>query len=181
MDASDVIAGISLLFSVVLGAVYLRDRAHAKFSIASSYTTELLDWHNRVIDLLMRFKHISREASDDGYRADVSALSSLIEQGRFFFPNILKGDAFGDEKPAAYRGYRNLALEFLVSSYNLLHEPQTEFNRRELDLLQKHFTSIVFEIVRPKDRLETIKNLTDRYFVKDYSVEDFVSRSDLPP
>lgn len=179
MDASDVIAGFSLLLSAVLGIVYLRDRTHAKFSIASVYTASLLEWHNRVIDLLMRFKHTSREINDDAYRADVSELSSLIEQGRFFFPNIIKGDAFGEEKPVAYQGYRNLALEFLVSSYDLLQEPQTEFIRRELDLLQRHFTSIVFEIVRPKERLDTIKKLTDKYFVKDFSAEDFISRPEL--
>lgn len=181
MDASDVIAALSLLLSVALGISYFRDRAHAKFLIANEYTVALLDWHNRVIDLLMRFRRINRGIVDEAYQADLALLSSLIEQGRFFFPNIDKGDGFGKEKPAAYQGYRNLAIEFLVSSYGLLQESQSEFVRSELELLQRHFTSIVFEVVRPKERLDTIKVLTDKYFVSNYSAEDFVARSEMRP
>jgi len=180
MEPESIIASLSLLLSVSLAVFYIRDRAHAKYAITSSYTSTLLDWHNQVIEALMRFKHATYAPSSQEYRQDLAHLSALIEHGRFFFPNIDKGDAYGAEKPIAYRGYRNLALEFLVSSYDLLSAPGKP-SHHDLDLLQRHFTSIVFDVVRPKERLETIRGLTDKYFVKDYSAEDFVHPEDNEP
>lgn len=98
-------------------------------------------------------------------------LSALIEEGRFYFPNI-RPDEFGVEKPLAYRGYRNIALDFLVASYNLHHKPISQSTRAQAKALQRQFTSVVFDIIRPPDRLKQIHRLTDRYFVKDLSVED---------
>ncbi len=49
----------------------------------------------------------------------LSKLSSLIEQGRFYFPNIDRGDGFGKDKPSAYQGYRNIVLDTLVYLYQI--------------------------------------------------------------
>jgi hypothetical protein len=117
---------------------------------------------------------IARDAID----ADLCALSSLIEQGRFYFPNIHRGDDFGAEKPIAYRGYRNLALDFLVASYNVLKEPSSARRHENSELLQRYFTSIVFEVVRPSERLEAIRAHTDKYFVVQKSFEDFLDQKD---
>jgi hypothetical protein len=46
----------------------------------------------------------------------LSQLSSLIEIGRLYFPNIDKKDNFGKEKPKIYQGHRNLVFVFLVYS-----------------------------------------------------------------
>ena len=121
---------------------------------------------------------LERDRKSEQHQLDLAHLSSLIEQGRFMFPNIEKGDGFGAEKPPAYQGYRNLALDFLVASYNLLRDPPSDEGRVKLELLQRHFTSVVYEIVRPKERLETIRALTDRYFAKNQSFEDFLKHKD---
>ncbi|CEP35851.1 Putative uncharacterized protein [Halomonas sp. R57-5] len=42
----------------------------------------------------------------------------------------------------------------------------------QAEQLQRLFTSVVYEIISPSERLETIRELTDRYFVKGLSVED---------
>jgi hypothetical protein len=44
-------------------------------------------------------------------------------------------------------------------------------NRRQAEDLSRYFTSIVFEVVRPEDRLKAIQAITDRFFVqpKDFS------------
>lgn len=181
MEASDVIAGLSLLLSLGLAAFYIRDRAHAKYTISNDYIRELLDWHNRAIDVLMRFRHLRRAKDSPDFQHDLACLSSLIEQGRFYFPNVVQNN-YGSNKPAAYRGYRNLALDFLVEFYDITN--QDEHNEHDQDLLatlQRHFTSIVFQIVRPKDRLNTIRRLTDQYFVKDHSINDIVENPDLFP
>ncbi len=175
---ANIIAGISLLVSITLAFFYVRDRRHAKYQLENEYTNGLLEWHGNVVEVLiaLRIKH-------SGVKTDeildlLARLSALIEQGRFFFPNIDKEDFFGKEKPPAYRGYRNLALDFLVASYNLFNSEVSPSEIEQAEILQRHFTSIVFELVRPKDRLETIRSLTDRYFVQDKSFEDFLEHHD---
>lgn len=181
MDAGDVIAGLSLLLSLALAVYYVRDRAHVRYSISNEYIRELLDWHNRVVDVLMRFRHLRRQSSQSDFQHDLACLSSLIEQGRFYFPNLVQ-NGYGATKPEAYRGYRNLALDFLVECYDIVS--QSGYDGKEsgsLVVLQRYFTSIVFQIVRPKDRLERIKKLTDHYFVKDHTVADIVDNPELFP
>lgn len=174
--ADTIIASISLLVSIGLAVLYVRDRRHAKFNVENEYITSLVNWHEQVIAVLMRARNLKRERKSAEHLADLAWLSALIEQGRFLFPNIDKGDGYGADKPPAYRGYRNLALDFLVAAFNLLSQPDP--NDSDLERLQKHFTSVVFEIVRPQQRLTTIRALTDRYFVLEKSFEDFLDHKD---
>jgi hypothetical protein len=176
--ADTLIALLSLVLSVSLAVFYIRDRRHTKFTLETEYVKSLLAWHEEVVVVLMRARHLKRERQSEQHKADLACLSGLIEQGRFFFPNIERADGFGDEKPPAYRGYRNLALDFLVASYNVLQDNVSKKSTEQLDLLQRHFTSVVFELVRPKDRLNTIRALTDRYFAKEESFEDFLEHGD---
>ena len=166
--ASLIIAGATAFF-------FLRDRRHARFAIENDYTESLLEWHFQVIEVLIRLRG-GTVLSAEQRKLDLARLSALIEQGRFFFPNI-KAD-FGKDKPPAYRGYRNLALDMLVASYNLFADPSTTDKEERALVLQRHFTSIVFEIVRPHSRLETIRALTDRYFAQQKSFEDFLDTGD---
>lgn len=54
----------------------------------------------------------------------LARLSALIDHGRLFFPNDHPGKK-GSEKPAAYRGLRQLILTVLVSVYNVLAREET--------------------------------------------------------
>jgi hypothetical protein len=172
------IATLSLLLSIALAIFYFRDRRHARFSIENSYINELLQWHKEVTEILVRARCLDRPPGSENHEQDLCLLSSLIEQGRFFFPNIDKGDSFGKHKPPAYCGYRNLALDFLVASYNLCKAKSSLERNEKLELLQRHFTSVVFDIVRPKERLNTIRALTDRYFAREESFDNFLSHRD---
>lgn len=176
--ADTIIASLSLVLSVSLAVFYIRDRRHAKFALETEYVKSLLTWHEQVVVILIRTRHLGRNRQSEEHKDDLACLSALIEQGRFFFPNIEKLDGFGAEKPPAYRGYRNLALDFLVASYNLLQEKPSKKSNEQLELLQRHFTSVVFELVRPTNRLHTIRALTDCYFVKEQSFEDFLEHRD---
>lgn len=178
IEPEAVIATLSLLLSVTLAIFYIRDRRHARFSIENSYTNELLQWHKEVVEVLVKARCLNRLPDSEDHLRDLCQLSSLIEQGRFFFPNIDKGDSFGEHKPPAYCGYRNLSLDFLVASYNLCKATPSAERDQQLELLQRHFTSVVFDIVRPKERLNTIRALTDRYFAREESFESFLSHQD---
>lgn len=178
MEVEGVVAVLSLALSVGLAVFYFRDRRAAKFGLMNEYSSTLLQWHAQVVEDLISARCLNRPRDSEEHQKDLAHLSALIEQGRFMFPNIDRADGFGQEKPPAYQGYRNLALDFLVASYNILRQQPSEEARMKLELLQRHFTSVVYEVVRPKERLETIRALTDRYFAKDQSFEDFLKHRD---
>ncbi len=177
-DGEVLVAILSLALSCGLAVFYVRDRRHVKFSIENEYATNMTAWHFEAVGLLVRARLLKRDRTSLEHLTDMAQLYTLIEQGRFYFPNIDKKDGFGTDKPPAYRGYRNLALDFLVASYNLLHETPSEEGRRKLELLQRNFTSVVFELVRPRSRLDKIRALTDRYFSTDKCFEDFLKEQD---
>ena len=174
MNLANIISSLSLLLSVGLVVFRWLDRRHAKFSVENEYTRDLLSWHGEVIEVLVRLKlSLSKEAR----LPDLAHLSALIEQGRFFFPNIDRRDNHGEKKPPAYRGYRNLALDFLVATYGM-YEKDGPSDRARAETLHRHFTSIVFEILRPEDRLRSIREITDRYFVQNKTFENFLKHRD---
>jgi hypothetical protein len=171
------ISAFSLFLSLCLAVLYIRDRDRASFELESSYANSLLDWHLEVVRILVRLRR-EQDADSAQKWGGLSELSALIEQGRFFFPNINRGDDLGKEKPLAYQGYRNLALDFLVASYNLLGQDRSSERDAGAETLQRHFTSIVFETVRPQDRLKRIHGLTDKHFELPRSFEDFLNHPD---
>ena len=175
---SNVIACVSLLISGALAFLYIRDRRHARFTIENDYINQLLQWHHSVVEILTELRLRRFEGECDEKRFLLIKLSASIEKGRFFFPNI-KPEDYGLDKPPAYRGYRNVGLDFLVASYNLYHKSWSENLEGQAEQLQRLFTSVVYEIVRPDERLNTIRELTDRYFVKGLSVEDLQEPSQL--
>ncbi len=157
--------------------MYIRDRRNLKFQILSDYTKQLLHWHGETVETLIKLKLLV-EKKDNCDKIDLLVkLSSQIEKGRFFFPNIDRGDNFGKDKPFAYMGYRNLTLDLLVYSYNLFDKQECFNYLRHAELLQREFTSIVFEVVRPKDNLTMIKRLTDQYLNKDNIFDHFLDKN----
>lgn len=177
-SVTNTISGLALLVSLVVGVFYFLDRKHAKFAIESEYVSRLLTWHGEVVEVLMRLKASSAEHGSELRQNDLCRLSALIEQGRFFFPNIKTEEGYGKDKPPAYRGYRNLALDMLVASYNLHQKSDAAIHIRQAKTLQRHFTSIVYGVVRPEKRLEEIRKITDKYFAPKKSLEDFLDKND---
>lgn len=175
---ANVIAALSLLLSLCLGVFYLRDRRQSRFSFEREHVRDLLQWHSEIVEILIRLRSAVRQQADAPREADLVRLSAKIECGRFFFPNLDKGDGFGAEKPPAYRGYRNLALDFLVASYNLFCSADAARHLRQAESLQRHFTALIFEVVQPRTRLQRMRSLTDQYFVREESFEDFLRTGD---
>jgi hypothetical protein len=171
-----IVAALSLLLSASLAVMYVRDRRHAKYTIESEHVRSLLGWHREVLGVLMRAKLLERPRESVEHKEDLARLAALIDQGRFYFPNIDKGDGFGRDKPAAYRGYRHVSLHFLGFAYELLHEPASPAAHADLNLLQRLFTSEIFAVVGPVERLARMKAMTDRYFATDQAVEDYMER-----
>ncbi|RYE30271.1 MAG: hypothetical protein EOP42_12540 [Sphingobacteriaceae bacterium] len=147
-----------------------------KYELTSQYRSEVISWFDDTTKILMDLKHqCYLEFPNEEIKISLlSALSSKIELGRFYFPNINKSDSFGDDKPLAYRGYRNLILDFLVFSYRLYKKNNAQNYLTHADTLQRYFTSYVFEVIDPIKFLKDTERNTNQLFSKDLSFEDFL-------
>lgn len=167
---------LSFLISLVLAVYSVIDRRHARFNLESQYWTEILGWYYETSLILKSL--ISSDGQMDQHKVLLAELSALIDKGRFYFPNLDRGDRFGVEKPAAFQGYRHLALEFLVASYRLHSRPRHKGHSALADELSRRFTSIVFEVVQPKRRFAKILSLTDHFYPVEKSIEDLSDSHD---
>jgi hypothetical protein len=168
---TNIISFTSLIVAATTTYFYFRDRKKDKFLIITEYQKGLLEWYSKTIEILILLRCANMETERE---KSLAFLSSQIEIGRFFFPNITATNGFGSEKPLAYQGYRNLSLDFLVYSYNILKRQDYQNNHKELEVFQREFTSIVFNIINPKDYLKQIKKMTDKYFADEKIFEDYI-------
>lgn len=165
-----VIPFLSLLISLGTAFYFWIDRRHARYQMETAYVENLLAWHKEVIFCLMRLEKLPANRPD--VREDLCALSALIEQGRFFFPNIVE-DKFGASKPLAYRGYRNIVLQLLVEIYRQYsaEKPSAEVNEK----YRKSFTSAVFSLVDPVSRISVLSKITAKKLNSGQSIRDYVN------
>lgn len=175
---ANTIAAASLLVSLCVAMLHVSARKSEKYQLEHTYSSALIDWHEDVICLLSKMRHNCIYDREEASTESLARLSALIDQGRFYFPNIDRGDRLGEGKPSAYRGYRNLALDFLIALYLTYKRGPSHQEMVNLEILQRHFTSVVFEIVRPQQRLEQIGQITDRFFMQKKSFEDFLEHPD---
>lgn len=160
----------SLIVSVATAYYFLRDRRHARYQMETAYVENLLAWHKEVVFCLMRLETLPSDRP--GVREDLCTLSALIEQGRFFFPNIVENN-FGASKPLAYRGYRNIVLQLLIEIYwqYSADEPSAEASEK----YRKSFTSAVFSIVDPVSRITELSKIAAKKLSSGQSVHDYVN------
>ncbi|GGC50277.1 hypothetical protein GCM10011386_48130 [Parapedobacter defluvii] len=176
MNITEIIAFGSLLVSL-LAFIYAFLTNSKRYELTSQYRREVLDWFSETTLILSTLRKViyDKDGKEDKYKL-LCKLSAQIEVGRFFFPNIDKGDGFGKEKPLAYQGYRNLVLDFLVYSHRLFKKEDAVRYRDHAKILQRYFTSYVFEIIEPKKFIKETKKHTKKTFNQELSFEDFISR-----
>ncbi len=123
-----VVTIVSALFAMI-GAIasHLETRRQEKIrleTLRSQVDNASLEWGNSVIDLLVRMAMFARtrrsQNNDQAFNQNKlnlqMQLSSAIERGRMFFPNI-DPHKKGAEKDGAYRGFRAPILDALVFSH----------------------------------------------------------------
>lgn len=142
------IALLSVL--VVLGiavATARRDRMRQRLDFIGTrqrYFENVRHWADELSDLLSEAIHLCEldpaRIADEGFftrRHQIKVrLSSLIDRGRWFFPN-LRSDESRPGGAGRFRGYRHAVLDSLVAAYGLvvridytLKEPNKPINRR---------------------------------------------------
>lgn len=173
MTLSDWIAGISLVVAVA-ALLYTVISNTKKYELTYQYYQDVVAWHSDVIKVITQLKVTNEENSKKVYLAELSA---LIETGRFYFPNIDQHDSFGADKPLAYRGYRNVVLDFLVYEYQLFDRKDSNKYVKHAESLQRLFTSYVFQHLDPKKLQKKVKHNTSIQMNNEITINEFLEQS----
>lgn len=174
MKFSDWISIISIC--VALGTfIYSILSNTKKYELTYQYYSDILQWHNKTVEILICLR--LSKMNDESKKNALSKLSTFIEQGRFYFPNVNKKDGFGDQKPFAYQGYRNIVLDFLVYSYQLFLRSDYMKYAKHAEQLQRLFTSYVFQYLEPHKRRKQIISKTFIKTDKEFTIDDFLRES----
>ncbi len=175
MGLSFYISIISVTVSV-LSLLYTFISNRDKFMISSIERKSILEWYEKTNKILVYMKK-SAQQNHPIEREVLNDLTSLIDIGRFYFPN--NKDNIGLDKPIAYRGHRSQVLDLLVYAYEIGHSEQPIHFQDHLVVLQREFTSEIFKVLKPHKYISYLKRITylDVKLNKKYSYEDFIGCS----
>lgn len=160
----------TLLVSIIVGYFQVREHRRTKYTLQTHHFTEVLKWHHETLSILKKLTHTKFNGVESGQA--LAELSALIDTGRFYFPNVDKGDDFGAEKPKAFCGYRHVVLEILVAAYRLHSRPKSRGHLALADDLNRHFTSAIFEAINPRARYQALKALDPQFYSNEKCLED---------
>lgn len=176
MNISEYLTLLSIIIPVVIsviGAIYKISTDTKKFELSEYYTKELLDWYEKTIFSIKKIKLANTDENKNVYLAE---LSSLIDVGRFYFPNIIKNDGYGEDKPEAFKGHRHISLEFLVWIYDLLNYNDYNDVKQYVDFYERQFTSIIFSRLKPHNRNKHYSKYTNITLSENTSARDFFDK-----
>ena len=170
---------VSIILSIIITA-YKTVTSTKKYELTENYRKEILQWYASVSSLMIKIIHYSENGKilepefADRKTEWLSQLSALTEIGRFYFPNVIKRDQFGVDKPSAYQGYRHINLEFLLYFYKTVLESENYIDTIQLWNLERNFTAVVFDMIDPKERKNEYKKYLELTLPKDRTMNDFI-------
>lgn len=117
-------AGVAVIGALLSRAETRKQRVLQLENLRQGIDTQSLGWGNMCIDTLTRAATFARtrayQTNDAAFLQQrvnlMLAISSLVERGRLFFPNI-DPENFGTHREAAYRGIRAPILDCLVYAH----------------------------------------------------------------
>lgn len=150
-----VVATLVTIAGSVIGGIYALSTNTKKHELTVAYKSELLGWYEKTVGILTRVIHLHENGlwNQSGQtKVELLAdLSAQIEIGRFYFPNALEaGEKFGADKHTAYQGYRQIVLDHLLDFYRAAYSGIASVP--SLWLLERKFTSFVFDIIDPREQ-----------------------------
>lgn len=175
------IGNFAELASVVIALaalVYTYSTYTKKYELRSQYRREILIWYTETLDILVRLKleAKSNTLNVELKRELLAKLSARIDIGRFYFPNVKQDNQFGIHKPIAFQGFRNVVIEFLVLSYEIYSNSTVKTHIGHAEMLQRHFTSAIYEVIDPLSFAEETNKFTNKKFNQNLAFEDYISK-----
>ncbi len=161
-----IIAGLALIVSIG-SLIYTWKTNTKKYELSEVLRKELLEWYYRCISIIvvLRKSLESGEINEEKNSELNSTLYSLIEIGRFYFPNYNRDSGKGNKNFEAYKGNRPILIDLLVETYRITSKNKNSLlNQRdyfisELKIYQKGFTTELFLLLDPDTYIKKhIKN-----------------------
>jgi hypothetical protein len=146
-------AAISVLALVLNIVITSRQTRVSVENFKFNNDTQLMGWANRVVVAMAEAYHLNAKTD---VHALATTLSALIDEGRWFFPNIGKKET-DHEKPGAYRGTRQAVLDHIVAVYNAVVAmpgagAASEQHMAAIHEARRHFVSEIQHAVDPRRR-----------------------------
>jgi hypothetical protein len=136
------------------------------------YLCNVRQWADEACECIARAMHATKldpkEKEKELFEA-MYKLSSLIDRGRWFFPNLWS-DEVGIHKEAAYRGLRQPVLDCLVEAYDLvkaLQQKDANANLSNLVHRQRLFVSEVQQVLNPRRREQEILRVNAQFAISE--------------
>lgn len=171
------------LIIAIIGGIYAIVTNTKKFELTENYKQELLSWYSSVNKIMMKIIHFyeindvtSVDFSETKFDL-LSELSSLTEVGRFYFPNVIKQDGYGENKPSAYQGYRHITLEFLLYFYKVAKEDDCKKQLPTMWELERRFTSVIFDMIEPRKKIKKYSKQLTITIPENQSILDYIQES----
>lgn len=158
---------------------WLTSRAAAKLALqqseiaahatAAEWLRDVRSWASEAINVLSEASYackVAQPVDTDSITATLREcrhrISALIDRGRYFFPNQ-SPEAYGVDKPLAFRGYRHAVLDPLVAVEQVLGGSRKVGAFNSVDsavvYLRREFVSRVFRVLSPESHNEQIARL----------------------
>lgn len=156
-------AGISVIALVLNILITSRQTRVSVESLKFNNDSQVMSWANRTVAAMAEAQHICAAPNVSAMYlherglALTTALSSLIDEGRWFFPNVGRRGT-DNEKPGAYRGTRQPILDYVFAAYEavsaLTHEEEAPRAAlaTKIGEAKRHFVTEVQHAVDPRRR-----------------------------
>lgn len=183
LSTESIIAIVGIVVTVlisIIGGIYAIVTNTKKYELTENYRKELLQWYSSVVDIMIKIIHYSKSGEFFSskflpQKIDMlSRLSALTEVGRFYFPNVIKGDNYGNQKPSAYQGHRHINLEFLLHFYQVASQANDNRHTALLWKLERNFTAVIFDMIEPRKRNHDYSKYLALTIPEGRAIEDFI-------
>lgn len=180
-------AAVAVISALIARGETRRQRKLQTERLRQSIDAASLDWGSAAIDTLARSAMFARtrqlQPNDGAFLGNKANLlvqiSTLVDRGRMFFPNLNPGKK-GAEKEGAYRGHRPPILDALMWAYHELEGmtreggPSSDDSAAYLDECRRLLVSELQAYLDPRRKDEVVERYDDQ---EDDNRNDAISKS----
>lgn len=121
------ITAVVAIISAILGWLLSHYWQTKTYSLAvdserAQWNADVVTWASNVIEVLSRLRYkfntMERCKAVEGSSELSLQLSILIDQGRLYFPNVMR-ECYGQDKQPSRQGYRSIVLDPLVAAFEV--------------------------------------------------------------
>lgn len=166
---------IAMISALIARGETRRQRNLQTANLRQAIDAASLDWGNAAIDTMARCAMFARtrqmQTNEGGFLANKAnllvALSTLVDRGRLFFPN-LNPDRKGAAKEGAYRGHRPPILDALMWTYHELEAltreggPASDDSAAFIDECRRLLVSELQAYLDPRRKDEIVERYDDQ-------------------